>query len=114
MNPGEAFARLEAILRAENEALARHDAPAATSMLQEKLAAAEALSASGLSLEDGECLRTLAAENRRLLEQAIKVQGRIVAMVARAAQASSPGVARYGAQGRALTSGGALALARQA
>ena len=114
MNPGEAAARLEGILRAENEALARHDAVAATSMLQEKLAAAEALSAAGLSVEDGERLRTLAAENRRLLERAIKVQGRIVAMVARAAQASSPGVARYGAHGRAVASGGALALARQA
>src|SRR4051794_5172112 len=81
MKPDDAAARLEAILRAENEALARHDAVAATSMLDEKLAAAKALSASGISLEDGERLRTLAAENRRLLERAIQVQGRIVAMV---------------------------------
>jgi hypothetical protein len=113
MSPVEAAARLEAILRAENEALGRHDAVAATAFLEEKLAAASALSATGLSLEDGERLRTLAAENRRLLERAIKVQSRIIAMVARAAQAS-PAAARYGAKGRAVVAGGALAIARQA
>ena len=113
MSPTEAAARLEAVLIAENEALERHDAVAATALIQEKLAAAEALAATGLSLEHAERLRALAAENRRLLERAIKVQGRIIAMVAQAAQQSPP-VARYGARGRAVSDGGALALIRQA
>ena len=113
MSPIEAASRLEAVLVAENEALERHDAVTATALLQEKLAAAQALSATGLTLEHGERLRALAAQNRRLLERAIKVQGRIIAMVARAAQQSPP-VARYGAKGRAINDAGALALIRQA
>ena len=113
MSPTEAAARLEAVLVAENAALERHDAVTATALLDEKLAAAKALSAEGVSFEAGERLRALAAENRRLLERAIKVQSRIIAMVARAAQQSPP-VSRYGAKGRAITEGGALALARQA
>jgi flagellar biosynthesis/type III secretory pathway chaperone len=113
MSPVESAARLEEILLAENEALARHDAVTATALLDEKLAAAKALSATGLSMAQGERLRALAAENRRLLERAIKVQGRIVAMLAKAAQAS-PAVSRYGAKGRAVVGAGAFAVAREA
>src|SRR3954447_14586714 len=113
MTPTEAAARLEAVLLAENEALERHDAVTATALLDEKLAAAKALSAEGLSREMGERLCALAAENRRLLERAIKVQTRIIAIVARAAKQSPP-VSRYGAKGRAIADGGALALTRQA
>jgi hypothetical protein len=113
MSPTDAAARLEAILLAENEALERHDAVTATALLDEKLAAANALSGAEISLEAGERLRALAAENRRLLERAIKVQGRIIAMVARAAQKSPP-VSRYGARGRAVADSSALALIRQA
>lgn len=113
MTPTEAAGRLEAILLAENAALERHDAAAAAALLDQKLAAASALSTDGLSLETSERLRALALENRRLLERAIDVQGRIIAMVARAAQAAPP-VARYGAKGRAIQDDGALALTRQA
>ncbi len=113
MTPVEAAARLEAILLAENDALLRHNAAAATALLDQKLAAAQALSSSGLSIETGARLRALAAENRRLLERAIKAQTHIIAMVARAAR-STPPVARYGAKGRAVEQDGALALIRQA
>lgn len=111
--PTEAASRLEAILLAENAALERHDATAAAALLDDKLAAAAALATEGLSPDAGERLRALAVENGRLLERAIDVQGRIIGMVARAAQAA-PGVARYGAKGRAITHDGALALTRQA
>jgi hypothetical protein len=113
MSPAEAAARLEAVLTAENAALERLDAVTATSFLEEKLAAAQALSAEGVSHATAERLRALAAENRRLLERAIKVQGRIIAMVARAAQQSPP-VSRYGAKGGAIRNAGAIALIRQA
>ena len=113
MTPTEAADRLEAILLAENAALERHDAVAATALLEEKLAAADALSTDGLSPETGERLRALAANNRRLLERAIDVQSRIITMVARAAQAAPP-VARYGAKGRAIQDDSALAITRQA
>jgi hypothetical protein len=113
VTPREAALRLEAILRAENEALRRHDAQAAVAMLDAKLAAAEALSASGLSAADAERLRALATENGRLLERAIAVQSQIVAVVARAAR-SAQTATRYGARGRTVAPTGALALARQA
>ena len=113
MDPIEAAARLASVLEAENAALERHDPAAAVALLDEKLAAAQALSAAGLPLETGERLRALADENRRLLERAIKVQERIVTMVARAAR-QAPAAARYGAKGRPVADTGALALTRQA
>ncbi len=113
MSTADAAARLEAILVEENAALERFDAIAATSLLNQKLEAAQSLSAEGLSLETVERLRALAAENRRLLERAMDVQKRIVAMVARAAQAA-PASSRYGAGGRTVQPDSALALIRQA
>ena len=113
MNTADAAARLEAILLAENEALARHDAAAATALLEEKLLAAQSLSVEGLSLETIDRLRALAGENRRLLERAIEVQKRILGMVAQAAQ-PSPSVSRYGSGGRNLSPDGAVAIVRQA
>ena len=113
MNPSDAATKLETILVAENAALTRHDPEAAIALLDQKLAAASALPAAGLTPELGERLRDLAAENRRLLEHAIEVQSRIITMVARAAQAVPP-VARYGAEGRAIPPDGALAITRQA
>lgn len=106
-------AALEAILIAENEALERHDADAAAALLGQKLAAASALDAASVSLEQAQRLRELAAENRRLLERAIEVQGRIITMVAQAVQESTAH-SRYGAAGRTVRADAALALARQA
>lgn len=113
MNPNDAADRLEAILVAENAALERHDPETAIALLEHKLAAAEALCPDGLDREDGNRLKALAAENRRLLERAIDVQSRIVTMVARAAQTVPP-VSRYGAEGRPVPADGALAITRQA
>ena len=107
-----AASRLRDVLSAENAALLALDVPGAASLLDEKLAAARGLAevsalrpaarqtaeTAGLALQ----LRDLAQENRRLLERAILVQGRVLDMVARAARqdvAQSSG--RYGAGGAA-------------
>ncbi len=106
-------AALEAILVAENEALERHDADAAAALLDQKLAAAHALETAAVSLEQAQRLRDLATENRRLLERAIDVQGRIITMVAQAVQETTAH-ARYGSAGRTVRADAALAIARQA
>lgn len=103
---------LEAILIAENEALERHDAEAAAAYLEQKLAAANALSAAFVLPEQAERLRDLAAKNRRLLERAIEVQRQIITMVAQAVQESTAH-ARYCAAGRTIRPDAALAIARQ-
>lgn len=116
-----AATRLAQVLTAENAALLALDAPAAAALLTEKLAAARELAeaaaqrpaarqtpeSAGLALR----LRDLAEENRRLLEHAILVQGRVLDMVARAArQGVAQSSGRYGASGAAASAGGAVAL----
>lgn len=116
-----AAARLAQVLTDENAALLALDAPAAAALLTEKLAAARELAeaaaqrpaprqtpeSAGLALR----LRDLAEENRRLLEHAILVQGRVLDMVARAArQGAAQSSGRYGASGAAAAAGGAMAL----
>ncbi len=116
-----AAARLIGVLAAENAALLALDAPAAAALLEEKLAAARSLAQvsagrlaarqtpelGGLALR----LRDLAEENRRLLEHAILVQGRVLDMVARAArQGVAQSSGRYGAGGAAALDRGAMAL----
>jgi gamma-glutamyltranspeptidase len=102
-----AAARLADALRAENEALAALDLKRAAAMLPEKTEAAAAFTALGNAMRPGQepeardlaaRLRDLAEENRRLLERAIAVQGRVLETIASAAraQASAP---RYGARG---------------
>jgi flagellar biosynthesis/type III secretory pathway chaperone len=113
MPKADPAAALEAVLVAENQALARHDAPAAAALLQQKLAATAALATTAATREQAERLRALAAENRILLERAIDVQKSIITMVARAAQ-ESMARPRYGAEGRTIPPGGALAIARHA
>jgi hypothetical protein len=113
-----AAVRLADALAQENSALAALDLPRAAGMVDAKtrameaFAAAQALAAAGLqpadSREEAEQLaarlRDLAQENRRLLEHAITVQGRVIGLVARAAPASGQGDARYGSDG-GLTGG---------
>jgi hypothetical protein len=114
-------ARLVRVLTAENAALRAFDALAAAALLEEKLAAARGLAeasaahpaarqtpeAAGLALQ----LRDLANENRRLLERAILVQGRVLDMVARAArQGAAQSGGRYGASGTAAPDRGAMTL----
>ena len=107
----EAAVHLADTLARENAALRALDLAAAAGMLDEKQHAAEAFLeaqarvASGLtagplpgppSREVAERLTALAEENRRLLERAIAVQGRLLGTLARAAQ---PVASRYGARG---------------
>lgn len=119
-----AATRLGLVLTAENAALRSLDMPAAAALLDEKLAAARALStasavrpgrqtpeAAGLALR----LRELAEENRHLLERAIQVQGRVLDMVARAArQGAAQSGGRYGAGGMAALDRRATALQMRA
>ena len=118
-----AAVRLERVLVAENAALAGFDVLALPALLAEKLAASQELAAAShqpaprtpeftaLALR----LRDLARENRRLLERAIEVQGRVMRLVAGAArQASLHGAPRYGAGGQARPEREAVALRTRA
>jgi hypothetical protein len=51
------------------------------------------------ALAQGARLRTLAAENRRLLERGLAAQGRVIAVIARAARQHPATAPRYGASG---------------
>ena len=107
-----AAARLAEVLAAENAALAALDLPRAGAMLAEKTRAADAYIAAeqasrGNISTAGTAalapLRTLVAENQRLLQQAVTVQGRVIGIIARAVSHAlrDPVATRYGAQGRA-------------
>ena len=116
-----AAAQLVEVLTAENAALRALDAPAAAALLEKKLAAARGLAeaaaqrpaapqtpeSAGLALQ----LRDLGDENRRLLERALQVQGRVLDLVARAArQGAAQSGGRYGASGAATADRGAMTL----
>lgn len=101
--------RLEAVLLAENAALAALDFNGAMALLAEKEAAAQAFSAAQAAggadpalrervLELGRSLGPLGESNRALLERAIAVQGRVIGMVTEAARQATP-VAGYGQRG---------------
>ena len=97
--------RLADILRAENAALAAFDLSRAAALLAAKTRAAEAFEVACAAWPDPGSisvqLAQLAADNRRLLCQAIIVQGRVIEIVTRAIpralQQASPGP--YGARG---------------
>lgn len=131
-----AAGRLERILIAENAALQAMDLDALPGLLLEKTAAAAELeaavpglsttststpststlspSAPGLQAQAGR-VRTLAAENRRLLERAILVQDRVLRLVASAArEAGLRDAARYGAAGQPRPDHTAIALQTRA
>jgi hypothetical protein len=118
-----AAARLVEVLAAENAALAAVDLPRAGAMLAAKTSAAEAFVAAHAALRGAsqatshgtshgawsgarpvvlERLRDLVEENQRLLDIAIKVQGRVLGVIARALPRAlrDPATTRYGAQGR--------------
>ncbi len=118
-----AASRLERVLLAENAALASLDVNALPALLAEKLAASQDLAAASHQPAPGTSeftalalrLRDLARENRRLLEHAIEVQGRVMRLVAGAArQASLQGSLRYGAGGQARPEREAVALRTRA
>ena len=96
-------------LELENAALAALDLPRAADMLGDKqraianLAAVQILPASRDAAERmAQRLQALAAENKRLLERAIAVQGRVIEVIVRAAAPSlaPPGYGTTSAAGR--------------
>lgn len=100
-----AAARLAEALRAENEALARLDLPAAAALATPKRQATDAFAAAyeaarrsgaraaGADRAAAEAvagrLRDLSSENRRLLERAIELQARVIETIAGAARPAS-------------------------
>jgi hypothetical protein len=108
----EAAVALADTLAQENEALAVLDFPRAAGLLEAKQRATEALSAAAsraagsvqpdaeqLARDVSARLRDLAAENKRLLEHAIGVQGRVIGMLAQAMPKPTSDAGRYGADG---------------
>ncbi|WP_428391892.1 hypothetical protein [Lichenicoccus sp.] len=104
-----AASRLTDILELENQALRQLDLPAATSLLAAKraaLASFELIQArhpapapSDQTIwEDLRRLRATTAENKTLLERAMRAQQHIMALLARAAQRTGQ-ADRYGAKG---------------
>lgn len=105
----DAVAALAAVLARENAALEALDIPAACALLESKEAAIGALAAArhaaapatvpaGLKAEAAR-LRDLAQENRRLLENAMLAQSRVLDVIARAARRTAAATPRYGARG---------------
>ena len=98
---------LAGLLREENAALEAMDFGRAGAVLAAKHAAADALAAAWRAVTPAEMpqaelieLGKLAEENRLLLNRALRVQRRVLDLVARAARAAEPAT-RYGASGRA-------------
>jgi hypothetical protein len=104
---------LAELLARENAALAAMDLPSATALIEAKRAAADAfvaaqakaaakgaMSAGAVPVPDVvRRLGDLAAENRLLLERAMAVQQRVLAIIAEAAPRASAVAPRYGAAG---------------
>jgi hypothetical protein len=102
-------------LAQENKALAALDLPRAAGLLAEKTRAADAFAAAWSGAAGGGQhittqlagqLRDLASENKRLLERALTVQGRVIEVVVSAIPRAVQGPPRYNA-------GGAVAGPRQ-
>lgn len=99
---------LAELLARENAALAAMDLPSATALVEAKRAAADAfVAAQAKAVSTGAVavpdvvrrLGELAAENRLLLERAMAVQQRVLAIIAEAAPRASVVAPRYGAAG---------------
>jgi hypothetical protein len=97
----------------ENQALAEMNFARAGALLAPKHAAADALAAAWRAATATEAppadlikLGELAEENRRLLNRAMRVQRRVLDLVAKAARSAHP-APRYGAGGRVAGANGA-------
>ena len=104
-----AVQRLSCLLTEENAALASMDFARAGGLLAAKHAAADALAAAWRAADPGAVnsdtmrdLGLLAEENRQLLKRAMRVQQRVLDLVAKAAR-TGPQTSRYGATGRPAT-----------
>jgi hypothetical protein len=102
----EAVERMSALLVEENAALEAMDFARAGALLAPKHAAADALAAAWRAADPGmevsdkmRGLGELAEENRQLLKRAMRVQRRVLDLVAKAARAPSS-AGRYSAAGR--------------
>ena len=106
----KAAAALAAVLEQENRLLDALDLAAAAALLPAKQSATAAFvraqAAGGVPPASREAmtilggrLRTLAAENRRLLERGLAAQSRVIAVIARAARRHPATAGRYGASG---------------
>ena len=107
----EAVERLSALLIEENAALEAMDFARAGGLLAPKHAAADALAAAWRAADPtpavNEKMRNLgllAEENRQLLKRAMRVQRRVLDLVAKAARTPPPN-ARYGSGGKLATTG---------
>jgi hypothetical protein len=107
-NPDDALTRLTETLAEENAALEALDFVAATRLLPAKTAALAAVEAirhqtpplAAPSRPAATALRAAVLENRRLLERALMVQGRVLGTIARAAaRGRTP---TYGREGTAI------------
>ena len=101
----EAIERLSNLLIEENAALQAMDFARAGGLLAPKHAAADALAAAWRAADPSlvphdkmRALGVLAEENRQLLKHAMRVQRRVLDLVAKAAR-SAPQMSRYGATG---------------
>ena len=110
MTGRHAATALADLLERENAALAALDLGGAAAMLAEKQQAVAALAAAPADTLPAaerrrlaERLRRLAEENRLLLEQGLRVQGRVIGMLVQALP--RPAVPRYGAGGAIAPSG---------
>jgi hypothetical protein len=102
----EAVERMSALLVEENAALEAMDFARAGALLAPKHAAADALAAAWRAADPAlgvtEKMRELgilAEENRQLLKRAMRVQRRVLDLVAKAARPPA-GAGRYGAMGK--------------
>jgi hypothetical protein len=118
--------RLAEALRAENEALAALDLTRAAALATRKLQATDAFAAATAAAAKHDArpegaaratterlaasLAALGAENRRLLEEAIAIQSRVIEAIAGAA-APRPPAPGYGATGRRRPGAEAQAMA---
>ncbi len=105
------IAEICAVLQDENAALDRLDIPTATSLVPRKLAATEALTTAlastpsppAIAKAQLEALRSLSADNKRLLERAMAAQKRLLAIIAGAVPKAMNEAGPYGSSGRAIS-----------
>jgi hypothetical protein len=116
----EAIRQLAKVLSAENAALNAMDFAGAGALLAPKHAAADALAAALRAASSQEAspgqlmeLGKLADENRRLLNRAMRVQRRVLDLVARAARVGQT-ASRYGASGKLAQAHSPRSLTRRA
>ena len=116
----QAAAALAEILARENTALAALDLIAATALLADKSRAIDALAGAHARRAAAEgdqkpsfapALHNLAAENRRLLERALAIQGQVLDIIAQAVPRASAHAPRYGNSGALVGANRALPVA---